>query len=197
MKKYFLMLAAAALMVSCTGNADQANEEKDSTANATEQKEEKKAEEQIKGPATIDNPTWTIEVPAGWVVESQTVGKNQKGSSYLRMKPEQRPEGAIGLVGVKVSSYPYKSNTVEQTQETFKKAFSGVEEAGTETINGVKFKKLVKPEGKTGGIITHLAAPLDPEGNVSIEIQGYKLDDEAMKAMLNSFKLKPAEAEAK
>ena len=104
----------------------------------------------------------------------------------------------MGLLAVVIKSYPYKTNTVEQEQETFVKAFK-VEnpEKETETIGGVKFSKIVKPAGNSGGIITNLCAPLEPEGNISIEVQGYELSDETIAAILKSFKLKPAEPEEK
>ena len=66
-----------------------------------------------------------------------------------------------------------------------------------ETIGGIEFQKIVKPAGKGGGIISHMTAPLKPEGNISIEVQGYELNDPVIAAMLKSFKLKPAEPEAK
>ena len=145
-----------------------------------------------------ENPRWTVDVPEGWEVVSNAPGSSQKNSSYLRIKPIERPEGAVGLLAVVIKSYPYKTNTVEQEQETFVKAFK-VEnpEKGTETIGGVKFSKIVKPAGNSGGIITNLCAPLEPEGNISIEVQGYELSDETIAAILKSFKLKPAEPEEK
>ena len=104
----------------------------------------------------------------------------------------------FGLAFIKIASYPYKSNTVEDSQDTFKGAFRlenvKVED---ETIGGVKFSKISVPASDKGSEMHHLSAPLTPEGVVSIEIHGYKLDDPVIKGMLDSFKIKPAEAEAK
>ncbi len=107
-------------------------------------------------------------------------------------------KGVFGLAFIKISSYPYKSNTVEDSQETFKKAFR-LENVKVEdqTLGGVKFAKISVPASDKGSEMHHLAAPLTPEGVVSIEVHGYKLDDPAVKPLLDSFKIKPAEPEAK
>ena len=202
MKKLFLMFAVAGLIASCTGNGTTSGsatsgEAKDgeTTENTEEPKEEN---DTVKGPVTIDNPTWTINVPEGWYVQSESKGDSQKSSSYLRLEPNQKPEGVFGLAFIKIASYPYKSNTVEDSQDTFKKAFRLENvKAEDETVGGVKFAKISVPASDKGSEMHHLAAPLTPEGVVSIEIHGYKLDDPVIKGMLDSFKIKPAEAEAK
>lgn len=200
MKKLFLMIATVALMASCTGNGttsgSASGEQKDSTtAENTEEVKEKK--DTIKGPATIDNPVWSFDVAEGWLVESEHSGDSQKSSTYLRIKPVQKPEGVFGIVSIKITSYPYESNTVEDAQKTIKNVYDDIKEAGNVTINGVKFAKLFRPEGDKGSALTHLCAPLTPKGNVALEIDGYEIDDPAIKDMINSFKLKPAEAEQK
>ena len=197
------MFAVAGLMASCTGNgntsgsASASGEVKDgeTTEKAEPAKEEK---DTVKGPVTIENPSWSVDVPEGWYVVSETAGRDQRGSSYLRIQPLERPDGVIGLLSATIKSYPFKSNTVEQDQETFKSAFK-VENAKIEkeTIGGMEFQKIVKPAGNGGGIISHMTAPLKPEGNISIEVQGYELTDPVIAAMLKSFKMKPAEPEAK
>jgi hypothetical protein len=203
MKKLFLMFAVAGLLASCTGNGttsgstSASGEAKD--GEATEKAEPaKEKKDTVKGPVTIENPSWSVDVPEGWYVVSETAGRDQKASSYLRIQPLVRPEGVIGLVSATIKSYPFKSNTVEQDQETFKSAFK-VENAKIEkeTIGGIAFQKIVKPAGNGGGIISHMTAPLKPEGNISIEVQGYELTDPVIAAMLKSFKMKPAEPEAK
>lgn len=190
-------------MASCAGNgttsgsASASGEVKD--GEATEKAEPAKEEKDtVKGPVTIENPSWSVDVPEGWYVVSETAGRDQKGSSYLRIQPLERPDGVIGLLSATIKSYPFKSNTVEQDQETFKSAFK-VENAKIEkeTIGGMEFQKIVKPAGNGGGIISHMTAPLKPEGNISIEVQGYELTDPVIAAMLKSFKMKPAEPEAK
>ncbi len=203
MKKLFLMFAVAGLIASCTGNgntsgsASASGEAKDgeTTENTEAPKEEK---DTVRGPVTIDNPTWTVNVPEGWYVQSESKGDSQKSSSYLRLEPNQKPEGVFGLAFIKIASYPYKSNTVEDSQKTFTGAFR-VEKPKIEdeTIGGVKFAKITVPASDKGSEMHHLAAPLTPEGVVSIEIHGYKLDDPAVKPLLESFKIKPAEPEAK
>ena len=201
MKKLFLMIATVALMASCTGNGNTSGsasgEQKDS-ANAENTEAPKEEKDTVKGPVTIDNPTWTVNVPEGWYVQSESKGDSQKSSSYLRLEPNQKPEGVFGLAFIKIASYPYKSNTVEDSQKTFTGAFR-VEKPKIEdeTIGGVKFAKITVPASDKGSEMHHLAAPLTPEGVVSIEIHGYKLDDPAIKPLLESFKIKPAEAEAK
>ena len=201
MKKLFLMIATVALMASCTGNGNTSGsasgEQKDS-ANAENTEAPKEEKDTVKGPVTIDNPTWTVNVPEGWYVQSESKGDSQKNSSYLRLEPNQKPEGVFGLAFIKIASYPYKSNTVEDSQKTFTGAFR-VEKPKIEdeTIGGVKFAKITVPASDKGSEMHHLAAPLTPEGVVSIEIHGYKLDDPAIKPLLESFKIKPAEAEAK
>ena len=199
------MFAVAGLMASCAGNGttsgsastSASGETKDgeTTEKAEPAKEEK---DTVKGPVTIENPSWSVDVPEGWYVVSETAGRDQKGSSYLRIQPLERPDGVIGLLSATIKSYPFKSNTVEQDQETFKSAFK-VENAKIEkeTIGGMEFQKIVKPAGNGGGIISHMTAPLKPEGNISIEVQGYELNDPVIAAMLKSFKMKPAEPEAK
>ena len=203
MKKLFLMFAVAGLIASCTGNgntsgsASASSEAKDgeTTENTEEPKEEN---DTVRGPVTIDNPTWTLDVPEGWYVQSESKGDSQKSSSYLRLEPNQKPEGVFGLAFIKIASYPYKSNTVEDSQDTFKKAFRLENvKAEDETVGGVKFAKISVAASDKGSEMHHLAAPLTPEGVVSIEIHGYKLDDPVIKGMLDSFKIKPAEAEAK
>ena len=203
MKKLFLMFAVAGLIASCTGNGNTSgsasasgeNKDGETTENTEEPKEEK---DTVRGPVTIDNPTWTINVPEGWYVQSDTKGQDQKSSSYVRLEPNQKPEGVFGLAFIKIASYPYKSNTVEDSQETFKKAFRlenvKIED---ETLGGVKFAEISVPASDKGSEMHHLAAPLTPEGVVSIEVHGYDLDDPVIEAMLESFKLKPAEPEAK
>ena len=203
MKKLFLMFAVAGLIASCTGNGSTSGstsasgEAKDgeTTENTEAPKEEK---DTVRGPVTIDKPTWTINVPEGWYVQSDTKGQDQKSSSYVRLEPNQKPEGVFGLAFIKIASYPYKSNTVEDSQETFKKAFRlenvKIED---ETLGGVKFAEISVPASDKGSEMHHLAAPLTPEGVVSIEVHGYDLDDPVIEAMLESFKLKPAEPEAK
>jgi hypothetical protein len=205
MKKFLLIFAVAGLIASCTGNGTTSGSASTSASGevkdgeATEKAEPAKEEKDtVKGPVTIENPSWSVDVPEGWYVVSETAGRDQKGSSYLRIQPLERPDGVIGLLSATIKSYPFKSNTVEQDQETFKSAFK-VENAKIEkeTIGGIEFQKIVKPAGKGGGIISHMTAPLKPEGNISIEVQGYELNDPVIAAMLKSFKLKPAEPEAK
>ena len=203
MKKLFLMFAVAGLIASCTGNGNTSgstttsgeNKDGETTENTEAPKEEK---DTVRGPVTIENPTWTINVPEGWYVQSDTKGQDQKSSSYVRLEPNQKPEGVFGLAFIKIASYPYKSNTVEDSQETFKKAFRlenvKIED---ETLGGVKFAEISVPASDKGSEMHHLAAPLTPEGVVSIEVHGYDLDDPVIEAMLESFKLKPAEPEAK
>ena len=203
MKKLFLMFAVAGLIASCTGNgttsgsasASGENKDGETTENTETPKEEK---DTVRGPVTIDNPTWTLDVPEGWYVQSESKGDSQKSSSYLRLEPNQKPEGVFGLTFIKIASYPYKSNSVQDSQDTFKGAFRlenvKVED---ETIGGVKFSKISVPASDKGSEMHHLAAPLTPEGVVSIEVHGYDLDDPVIEAMLESFKLKPAEPEAK
>ena len=210
MKKLLFLFAAIALVASCTRVGDAINKAKtgdetsgtETTENTESTEEPKEEKDTIKGPATIDNPVWSFEVAEGWLVESESSGESQKNSTYLRIKPIKKPEGVFGLVGIKISSYPYESNTVEQSQETFRSAFKrslevNGEETGDVTINGVKFAKIYSPAGDMGSATTHLCAPLTPKGNVSIQVDGYPIDDPAIKDMINSFKLKPAEPEAK
>lgn len=197
------MFAVAGLIASCTGNGNTSgsttasgeNKDGETTENTEAPKEEK---DTVRGPVTIENPTWTINVPEGWYVQSDTKGQDQKSSSYVRLEPNQKPEGVFGLAFIKIASYPYKSNTVEDSQETFKKAFRlenvKIED---ETLGGVKFAEISVPASDKGSEMHHLAAPLTPEGVVSIEVHGYDLDDPVIEAMLESFKLKPAEPEAK
>lgn len=205
MKKFLLIFAVAGLIASCTGNGTTSGSASTSASGevkdgeATEKTEPAKEEKDtVKGPVTIENPSWSVDVPEGWYVVSETAGRDQKGSSYLRIQPLERPDGVIGLLSATIKSYPFKSNTVEQDQETFKSAFK-VENAKIEkeTIGGMEFQKIVKPAGNGGGIISHMTAPLKPEGNISIEVQGYELTDPVIAAMLKSFKMKPAEPEAK
>jgi len=205
MKKFLLIFAVAGLIASCTGNGTTSGSASTSASGevkdgeATEKAEPAKEEKDtVKGPVTIENPSWSVDVPEGWYVVSETAGRDQKGSSYLRIQPLERPDGVIGLLSATIKSYPFKSNTVEQDQETFKSAFK-VENAKIEkeTIGGMEFQKIVKPAGNGGGIISHMTAPLKPEGNISIEVQGYELTDPVIAAMLKSFKMKPAESEAK
>ena len=205
MKKFLLIFAVAGLIASCTGNGTTSGSASTSASGevkdgeATEKTEPAKEEKDtVKGPVTIENPSWSVDVPEGWYVVSETVGRDQRGSSYLRIQPLERPDGVIGLLSATIKSYPFKSNTVEQDQETFKSAFK-VENAKIEkeTIGGMEFQKIVKPAGNGGGIISHMTAPLKPEGNISIEVQGYELTDPVIAAMLKSFKMKPAEPEAK
>lgn len=205
MKKFLLVFAVAGLISSCTGNGTTSGSASTSASSevkdgeATEKAEPAKEEKDtVKGPVTIENPSWSVDVPEGWYVVSETAGRDQKGSSYLRIQPLERPDGVIGLLSATIKSYPFKSNTVEQDQETFKSAFK-VENAKIEkeTIGGMEFQKIVKPAGNGGGIISHMTAPLKPEGNISIEVQGYELTDPVIAAMLKSFKMKPAEPEAK
>jgi hypothetical protein len=202
MKKLFLMFAVAGLMASCTGNgntsgsASASGEQKD--GETTEEVKEEEKPDTVKGPVTIDNATWSIDVPEGWIVQSESKGETQKKSSYLRIEPSKKPEGLFGLAFATVKSYPYKSNTVEDSQKIFTGAFR-VEnpKIESETIGGVKFSKITVPASDKGSIMHHLCAPLTPEGSVSIEIHGYDLSDPVIKGMLDSFKLKPAEPEAK
>ena len=205
MKKFLLIFAVAGLIASCTGNGTTSGSASTSASGevkdgeATEKAEPAKEEKDtVKGPVTIENPSWSVDVPEGWYVVSETAGRDQRGSSYLRIQPLDRPDGVIGLLSATIKSYPFKSNTVEQDQETFKSAFK-VENAEIEkeTIGGMEFQKIVKPAGNGGGIISHMTAPLKPEGNISIEVQGYELTDPVIAAMLKSFKMKPAETEAK
>ena len=205
MKKFLLIFAVAGLIASCTGNGTTSGSASTSASGevkdgeATEKAEPAKEEKDtVKAPVTIENPSWSVDVPEGWYVVSETAGRDQRGSSYLRIQPLERPDGVIGLLSATIKSYPFKSNTVEQDQETFKSAFK-VENAEIEkeTIGGMEFQKIVKPAGNGGGIISHMTAPLKPEGNISIEVQGYELTDPVIAAMLKSFKMKPAEPEAK
>ena len=200
-----MIFAVAGLIASCTGNGTTSGSASTSASGevkdgeATEKAEPAKEEKDtVKGPVTIENPSWSVDVPEGWYVVSETAGRDQRGSSYLRIQPLERPDGVIGLLSATIKSYPFKSNTVEQDQETFKSAFK-VENAKIEkeTIGGMEFQKIVKPAGNGGGIISHMTAPLKPEGNISIEVQGYELTDPVIAAMLKSFKMKPAEPEAK
>lgn len=203
MKKLFLMLAVAGLMASCTGKGTtsgsaSASGEVKNGETSTKAEPAKEEKDTVKGPVTIENPSWSVDVPEGWYVVSESAGRDQRASSYLRIQPLERPEGVIGLISATVKSYPFKSNTVEQDQKTFKSAFK-VENAKIEkeTIGGIEFQKIVKPAGSGGGIISHMTAPLTPEGNISIEVQGYELTDPVIAAMLKSFKMKPAEPAAK
>ena len=147
MKKFLLIFAVAGLIASCTGNGTTSGSASTSASGevkdgeATEKTEPAKEEKDtVKGPVTIENPSWSVDVPEGWYVVSETAGRDQRGSSYLRIQPLERPDGVIGLLSATIKSYPYKSNTVEQDQETFKSAFK-VENAKIEkeTIGGMEF----------------------------------------------------------
>ena len=214
MKKLFLMLAVAGLIASCTGNGTTSGSTSGSDSisgsvsgsgeakdgEATEKAEPaKEKKDTVKGPVTIENPSWSVDVPEGWYVAGENKGSSQKSGSYVRLQPLERPQGVFGITEVKINSYPYKSNTVEQSQNTFKSAFKVDNPVkGQETIGGMKFAKLVKPaEKSTNCPLTHLSAPLTPEGNITIEVFGYDIKDPVIKGMLDSFKLKPAEAEVK
>ena len=85
----------------------------------------------------------------------------------------------------------------DELHQTGKEIQAETREIEKETIGGMEFQKIVKPAGNGGGIISHMTAPLKPEGNISIEVQGYELTDPVIAAMLKSFKMKPAEPEAK
>ena len=201
MKKLFLMFAVAGLMVSCTGNGNTSGSATSASGEAKDGETTETAKEEndtVKGPVTIENATWQVDVPEGWYVESESKGETQKKSSYLRLQPNKKPEGVFGLTFIKISSYPYKSNTVEDAQKTFKSAFRLENpKVENETVGDVKFSKITVPASDKGSIMHHLCAPLTPEGNVTIEIHGYELTDPVLKGLLDSFKLKPAEPEAK
>ena len=195
------MLAVAGLIASCTGNGTTSGSasSSDSISASGEAKDAEKTEAQaekdtIKGPVTIDNPTWSVDVPEGWYVAGENKGSTQKNGSYVRLQPLVRPQGVFGIIEVKIDSYPYKSNTVEQSQNTFKSVYKVDKPVkGQETIGGMKFAKLVKPANEsTNCPLTHLAAPLTPDGNVTIQVFGYDIKDPVIKGMLDSFKLKPA-----
>lgn len=192
MKKLFFVIAAGALMASCTGNSSKGKEEATDSV-ATEVKEEAKPDT-IKGPATIDNPSWTFEVPEGWYVTKDTKGTDQEHSSLAEIRRLTKPEGyKNSYITVNVSSFPYEHNTVEQAQETFQKSFKA-EAAGSVTINGVKYAKSYKEDPRVDNYTTCLSAALQPKGNVSIRVQGFKTDNEEIQTILNSFKIKPTEA---
>lgn len=196
MKKLLLMFAVAGLIASCTGNGktsgSASGEQKDSAK--TEEAKEKK--DTLKGPATIENPTWSVELPSGWKAPSVRTGDSQKNPSYCELEPIVVEDGFKGPVGVKISSYPYKSNTVEKDMESFFNIYEKAKKDGQVEIGGVKFQKavMVYDDGNT---VTHLVAPLTPEGSVSIEFRHLKYDDEIIQTILKSFKLKPAEAAEK
>ena len=198
MKKLFLMIATVALMASCTGNGNTSG----STSASGEKKDgettevEKEKKDTIKGPATIENATWSIDVPEGWKVPSNRPGETQKKASYCELKPIVVADGYKGPVGVRISSYPYKSNTVEDAMESFLRIYKEGKKDGQVEIGGVKFDKaiMVYPDGNT---VTRFAAPLTPEGCVQIELSHLKYDDEIIKTILGSFKFKPAEPAAK
>ena len=198
MKKLFLMIATVALMASCVGNGNTSGSTSASGENkdgeTTEETTEKK--DTLKGPATIDNPTWTVELPDGWQAPSVRAGETQKSSSYCELKPIVAEDGFKGPNGVRISSYPYKANTVDDSMESFLRIYKEGKKDGQVDINGVKFDKaiMVYPDGNT---VTRLAAPLTPEGCVQIELSHLKYEDEIIKTILNSFKIKPAEPEAK
>jgi len=197
MKKFFLMIATVALMASCAGNGNtsgsaSASGEKKDAETTENQKEEK---DTLKGPATIDNPTWSVDLPEGWKAPSVRTGDDQSRPSYCELEPIVVADGFRGPVGVKISSYPFKSNTVEQDMESFFKIYKEAKKDGQVEIGGVKFEKavMVYPDGNT---VTRLSAPLTPEGNVSINLSHLKFEDEIIQTIIKSFKLKPAEPKA-
>ena len=200
MKKLFLMFAVAGLMAACTGNGNTSGSASTSASGeaqdgeTTEETVEKK--DTLKGPATIENPTWMVELPDGWKAPSVRPGDSQKSASYCELEPVVVEDGFRGPVGVKISSYPYKSNTVESDMESFFNIYEKAKKDGEVEIGGAKFQKavMVYDDGNT---VTHLVAPLTPEGSVSIELRHLKYDDEIIQTILKSFQLKPAEAEAK
>ncbi|MBQ9585294.1 MAG: hypothetical protein IJR20_04765 [Muribaculaceae bacterium] len=196
MKKLFLMIATVALVASCTGNGNTSGSASGEKKDSTKTEETKEKKDTLKGPATIDNPTWSVELPDGWQAPSVRPGDSQKSSSYCELKPIVVPDGFKGPVGVRISSYPYKSNTVEKDMESFFNIYKDAKKDGEVEIGGVKFQKAVKvyPDGNT---VTRLSAPLKPEGNVSINLSHMKYDEEIIQTILKSFKFKPAEAEAK
>lgn len=198
MKKLLLMFAIAGLIASCTGNGNTSGSTSASGENKDGETTEETAEKKdtLKGPATIDNPTWAVQLPEGWQAPSVRSGDSQKSSSYCELKPIVVPDGFKGPVDVRISSYPYKSNTVEADMESFFKIYKDAKKDGKVDINGVKFEKavMVYPDGNT---VTRLSAPLTPEGSVSINLSHLKYEDEIIQTILNSFKVKPAEPEAK
>ena len=133
MKKLLLMIATVALLASCNGSGSTSNSASGEQTDSVATQEAPAKEEVVKGPVTIENPSWTVDVPEGWEVVSNAPGSSQKNSSYLRIKPIERPEGAVGLLAVVIKSYPYKTNTVEQEQETFVKAFKVIRVASSPT----------------------------------------------------------------
>lgn len=191
MKKVFMLLGAAAAMtfMACTGGTKQEPTETDSTEVAvdpeTEAEPETPAEpEAIKGPATYETGTFSINVLEGWQVTKQS-------DSSCTIEPIEKPEEG--------SNFGWKLDVTIWTSDVFKA------EDAIATEQDVMENSKSQPSQKLGdytylytykqyeyGDRSLLAAPLGGEGGyIDVKIGGYKLENTPdLKEMIKSIKVK-------
>ena len=164
MKKLFLMMVAAMAMtmVSCNGTAESGSNNADSTATEASQAE---------GPKTLDKQSFTVTVPEGWTVESES----DDLVSLSRAEGEGTLKVSGGFMAMDKKIEDFSTGEYDKRDDL--------------TVNDVTYKVF---EGKSNGLIYIFTEKLNDENHGTVEVMTYgePLDGASLKALLESLKLK-------
>lgn len=174
MKKMFLMIAAAAMLTACTGNANT-----DTTAGATDStavEETADAEEAVvekMGPCSIESNDLSLDVPEGW---KATVGNFEE-----IIMTKEREDHMTQKIEVSLIPYKTAAETVKDIFET-----GGIEK-GADVQMGGKTYSTLRSEGNQ---FYHAVADWGEKKCLDVTINFIQPEDPTVKAVVESVKLK-------
>lgn len=177
MKKMFLMIAAAAMLTACTGNANT-----DTTAGATdstaveETADAEEAEEAVvekMGPCSIESNDLSLDVPEGW---KATVGNFEEV-----IMTKEREDHMTQKIEVSLIPYKTAAETVKDIFET-----GGIEK-GADVQMGGKTYSTLRSEGNQ---FYHAVADWGEKKCLDVTINFIQPEDPTVKAVVESVKLK-------
>ena len=174
----------AFVFASCGNKAQQNDAEAAGSGEpATEAVEEEKADT-VKGPATVDVESFTVEVPEGWYVKSQ-------GSNSCTLEPLVSPniDGKSNF-GWKVDLYALSGDVFkpESVISDDVETFENTKKMPDKTIAGIKY--MYNFYDYEFGKHSVLATGLPGGGYLSVTVGGYAVEDAEVDGILKTVKLK-------
>lgn len=179
--------AVALAFTSCTGGGSQQPAETDSTAVETEVEAEPEPEpepEYVKGPTTLEEESFSIDVPEGWQVTKHS-------SSSCTIEPVETPEeGSNFGWGVRMTIWDGSVFKAEDKIKTEQDVFEGSKSQPNQKLGDYTY--LYTYYDYEFGDHSVLSAPLTAEGGcIDFEIGGWKLEDTpAIQEIIKSLKVK-------
>ena len=185
MKKTFIVLSVALMgfaFAACGNKAE--NKDAEATENEVEATVEEEKADTVKGPATIDVESFSVEVPEGWYVKSQ-------GSNSCTLEPLESPniDGKSNF-GWKVELYAM-SGDVFKAEEVIAddiEVFEKTKKMPEKTIAGIKY--MYNFYDYEFGKHSVLATNLPAGGYMAVKVGGYAVEDAEVDNILKTVKLK-------